>query len=387
MQDRAQRPNRFPTFLRGAGKCAVAITSIVTAYLMQWIFTPILGTDLPLLFFPVTALMIVGYVGVGFASTVLAVGLGLGSFAAVRPPSFSTEHLYRYLFCAIIGLGLIGSFHRIRRRFRWVAEQWLIERGARRKAHAALQQARAELRAFSEELDGRISQRTEELQQTIDSLQVVLYHIAHDLRAPLRAMSGFAAFLNERACGELTEEGRKCTERIAVAALRLDKLTNDLLDFGRLSHERLRCQRTDCNEVFSELLTDLRDEIDRSHANVEIASDLPAVHANRRLLQIVFQQLLRNALKFSKPNEAPAVQISVEHKTDAVKVCVQDNGIGIDPQYHEKIFGLFERIALEPASTSTGVGLAIARKAVERMGGRIGVESFPGQGSRFWVEL
>lgn len=266
------------------------------------------------------------------------------------------------------------------------ARRWISERSAHRDARNALRKAQTELLAFSNDLERQICQRTEDLQQAVDSLQLVLYHLAHDLRAPLRAMCSFATLLNEKTCGQLTDEGRQYTERIATAAFNLDKLIHDLLDFGRLGQEALHCEAVDCEEILSGMLNALKEEIQVRNASIQRSSKLPPAFASPRLLQITFYQLISNALKFTKPDEAPCIQISAETDGDTITILVQDHGIGIDPRYHEKIFGLFEKLPAELAR-GTGMGLALARKAVERMGGQIGLESTPGKGSLFWVRL
>lgn len=268
-----------------------------------------------------------------------------------------------------------------------VARRWGAERSARREAEAALRKAEAELQVFSRDLEWQIRERTEDLQQSVDSLQLVLYHLAHDLRAPLRAMCSFATLLNEKDCGQLTDAGRQYTERIAIAALTLDKLIRDLLDFGRLGEEPLHCEMVACEDILCAVLCALKEEIHLSSACVQHESKLPHAFANPRLLQNTLYQLISNALKFSKPDQPPHIRISAETNANTVTVLVQDHGVGIDPRYHEKIFGLFEKLPAELLSPGTGMGLALARKAVERMGGQIGVKSTPGKGSLFWVRL
>jgi len=292
---------------------------------------------------------------------------------------------YQYLLCAALVLWLIGKYYWIRRRFRALARKYRAERAAKQHAQRDLKDAEAELRAFSQEIEAAICKRTEDLQQTLDCLQLVLYHAIHDLRAPLRAMGSFASLFNEQPCAELTEERKKYAERIAAASLRIDQLLQDLVHFGQLGHDRFPCERTDCNRLLSKLLGTFP-EIRSGDARV-VSSNLPTVNANQRLLEIVFYQLLSNALKFSKPGEQTQVHISAERQGDRATIWVQDNGIGIDPRYHQRIFKLFETLCPVPFSRSTGMGLAFARKAVQRMGGSIGVQSAANHGSRFWVQL
>jgi PAS domain S-box-containing protein len=237
------------------------------------------------------------------------------------------------------------------------------------------------------DVEARVAERTAQLQETITSLESLCYNIAHDLRAPLRAMQGMSSALLEEYGSTLDETAKEYAERIVTSANRMDRLIQDLLAYGRLSRSDLECGNTDLETPLASVLARLEPEISPRNARIEVQRPLPMVWANPTLLEHIFTNLLSNALRFTQAGIAPQIRIWAEETNATVRLWVGDNGIGVDPAHHQKIFQIFER--LDPGSTfpGTGMGLAIVKKAAERMGGYAGVESTPGNGSRFWVEL
>lgn len=277
-------------------------------------------------------------------------------------------------------------------------------------SEAALRESEERLRKYATELEHRVAERTANLAQSLQSLEGVLYHVAHDLRAPLRSMASFTAILLESYAPQLDEKGKDYAQRISNAAHRMDRLVQDLLAYGRLGHTAVPLSRVNLDAEVKATLDCFSDEIAARGAVVDVSSPLPPVKANAALLNQILSNLLSNALKFSRPELPPRVRIHAEETTTEslaakidgmplpeafpsaadgrlVRIWVEDNGIGIPPEYHERIFRMFERLHGVGAYPGTGIGLAIVRKGVERMGGRVGVESAPGAGSRFWVEL
>jgi signal transduction histidine kinase len=213
------------------------------------------------------------------------------------------------------------------------------------------------------------------------------YTIAHDLRAPLRAVSGLTSALIEEYVPNLDKNGHEIAGRITGAARRMDRLIEELLAFGRLSNSDLPKRTVDLEAVFARVVAQLQDEIEESKGMVTIDQPLPPVLANPTIVEQIATNLIGNALKFVPAQVQPRVGIRAERRGPMVRVWVEDNGIGIEAAYHKKIFGLFERLHSDKQYRGTGLGLAIVQKGVERMGGGAGVESNPGLGSRFWVEL
>jgi signal transduction histidine kinase len=245
---------------------------------------------------------------------------------------------------------------------------------------AALQQAR-------DELERRVRARTAELEEAMREMESFAYSMSHDLRAPLRAMHGFSQALIEEYSTALDAKGRDYAGRIGAAAARMDSLIQDLLAYGRLSHEQIAPEPILLPEVVSDVLKQLAMEIRERRAEVRVEEPLPRVRAHRVTLGQVLTNLVTNALKFVAPGTEPRVRLRAERRDGRVRLWVEDNGIGVDPRHHERIFRVFERLHRVEDYPGTGIGLAIVRKGMERMEGAAGVESEPGRGSRFWIEL
>jgi signal transduction histidine kinase len=208
------------------------------------------------------------------------------------------------------------------------------------------------------------------------------YTVAHDLRAPVRAMTSFSDALLEEET--LSEEGRGLARRIAGAGRRADALIRDLLDYSHLSRERIELKEIDLETLIADTLADLEETLRERRAEVEILGPLPPARGHRPSLRRALENLISNAVKFTAPGVSPRVRIRREGR----RLWVEDNGIGIAADMKDKLFKPFSR--LHPSGgpyPGVGVGLAVTRKAIERMGGRVGLESEPGRGSRFWIEL
>ena len=257
----------------------------------------------------------------------------------------------------------------------------------RKQAERDLQLGREKLDHHAQTLEKRVAERTASLEETVRSLEGVLYHIAHDLRAPLRTLSGFTEILVDTSGPELDEAAKDSAERIIAATKRMDQLILDLLAYGRLGHVLPSFKRVALTEQIEGVLLQMAAEVKAKHAKVQLVGPMPAVRADPALLSQALTQLIRNALTFVAPGVVPQVRIWAEGREGTVRVWIQDNGIGIEPEYWGRIFRVFERLHRADEYTGTGIGLAIVQKAVERMGGTVGVESKPGEGSRFWLEL
>lgn len=250
-----------------------------------------------------------------------------------------------------------------------------------------LQLTKEQLDSHARELESKVAERTAKLEETITSLREVLYHVAHDLRAPLRAIAGFTHLFQEAAGPQLNEEARDCVKLVMAASTRMDQLIFGLLTYGRLSHENVTLSRVDLAKQIRGLLEAMADEIKSTKTNVQVAEPLPIVLANPGILNQVLLQILRNALTFVAPEVTPRVRIWTESHGPSERLWIEDNGIGIASAHRERIFRIFERLHGANSYSGTGIGLAIVSKGMERMGGSAGVESTPGEGSRFWLEL
>jgi PAS domain S-box-containing protein len=265
-------------------------------------------------------------------------------------------------------------------------EAEIIQRGQElSRANEELRHAHELLARQTSELEEEVLRRTWTLSDTIKSLESVCYTIAHDLRGPLRSMAGFSQLLLDDYATRLDENGKDYARRIVKSAVQLDQLIQDLLEYGKLSQDELPRSNVSLGACLNTVLGQLAAEIAERSAEVEVKRPLPSVRGYAPVLQQVLANLIGNALKFVRPGVSPVVRIWAEEKENTVRFWVEDDGIGISTEHHTHIFGLFKR--LTDAYPGTGIGLAIVRKGMERMGGRAGVESEEGKGSRFWIEL
>jgi PAS domain S-box-containing protein len=225
----------------------------------------------------------------------------------------------------------------------------------------------------------------EETRSANAELEAFSYTVSHDLRAPLRSMSGFCQILIEDFGTKSPDRSwREYVERISLAAKQMDSLIRDLLAFSRLARDKVDLMPIELEPLLKDVIAEMRME----GSPARVVGGGAVVLGNKVLLSQVFSNLISNALKFIAPGVTPEVRVRAEGGADGwVRTWVEDNGIGIASEYHEKIFQVFERLNDASAYPGTGIGLAIVRRAVGRMGGKVGVESAEGKGSRFWVDL
>jgi len=241
--------------------------------------------------------------------------------------------------------------------------------------------------AAIEGLNNQLEHRVQQLTEANGELEAFNYTISHDLRSPLRSMQGFAQALVEDCGDQLDETGKGYTRRIMTSSQYMDTLLQDLLKYSRLSRAEMDRSDVDLEALLHEVTESLNREIHEKNAAIEAGRPLLRVFANVATLKQVLANLISNALKFTDATRTPQVRIYTEQRDGLVRIWIEDNGIGIAAEHQEKIFGLFERLHNVATYPGTGVGLAIVRKGMERMGGRVGLISKPGHGSRFWLDL
>ncbi|MFC0677338.1 CHASE3 domain-containing protein [Lysobacter korlensis] len=250
-----------------------------------------------------------------------------------------------------------------------------------------LRTANERLQAFAIELERRVDDRTAELADANDELESFVRTVAHDLRAPLRNIQGYATALLEDEAARMSEDGRDYTQRLVGTTQRLDTLVTDLLAYSRVARSQLQLEAVELAPLVREVLNDIAPDIAVSGGTVDVAEPLPSVVAHRAMLAQILANLVGNALKFVAAGSVPRVHIGAKRDGNTVVLSVADEGIGIPAEHHERVFHVFERLHGQERYPGTGIGLAIARKGVERMGGTITVASRPDGGSRFDVRL
>ncbi|MBC8097774.1 MAG: PAS domain-containing protein [Akkermansiaceae bacterium] len=256
----------------------------------------------------------------------------------------------------------------------------------RNLARAALQEARDRMADLAQDLEHQVFLRTAELTTVTNNLHTFVYSIAHDMRAPLRAIEGFSSMLVREVGAALSPTGRDFANRISKSAQFMDALLMDMLAFSRISQEKVVLAPVDLMATVQATLARLEKEILGTNAQVEVVGLFPPVLGHASMVGQVLFNLLSNALKFGAVDTLPRIQVRTTEADGWIRVWVEDNGIGIAPEHQARVFNVFNRLHGGKYS-GTGIGLAIVQKAVERMGGRTGLESAPEQGTRFWFEL
>jgi signal transduction histidine kinase len=294
--------------------------------------------------------------------------------------------------------------------------QYLATALDREYTNRQLHRAKELLRDEAQLLEARVQERTARLKETISELETYSYTIAHDLRAPARSMTGYCEILLEDLAAVLPAEARGPIHRIFMASKRMENLTHDLLEFSKVSRQEIALSTVDIESIIDDLASLRLPDVAKA---ISICGPLHPVLGHRGLLEQVFSNLIDNAVKFVRPGNPPKITISTEqvpHRSvqvrsrtllfsadflgpqepafasvqdpsKTIRIWVRDEGIGVPREIQQKIFGIFERGSTTPKYDGTGIGLAIVARAMQRMGGSYGVESEPGKGSSFWLEL
>jgi signal transduction histidine kinase len=234
------------------------------------------------------------------------------------------------------------------------------------------------------ELERRVAERTEALTTALHEIESFSYSVSHDLRAPLRALNGYAHLLKETQAGRLDEESRSMLERIAYNAEKMGRLIDDILEYSRTAREPLNRSRVGLDVLLRELAAEAREQ--QASARIHIGR-LPDVEGDPVMLRQLFSNLIANALKFSAGRAEPRIDVEADVEDGMAHIRVRDNGAGFDMAYAGKLFQLFQRLHRESEFPGTGVGLAIVKRIVERHGGRIWAEAKPDAGATFHLTL
>jgi len=243
-----------------------------------------------------------------------------------------------------------------------------------------------QMKLFSQELEQQVAKRTEQLAAANKELEAFSYSVSHDLRAPLRHINGFVELLQSSAGPALHAEDQELLHTIADSARHMGKLIDDLLSFSRMGRTELRFVPVNLSHVLQEALRDLDQELAERDIKLEIAT-LPTIQGDPVMLRQVFVNLVSNAVKYSRDRHPAQVEVSARESADEVVVAVRDNGVGFDPAYAHKLFGVFQRLHSPGEFEGTGIGLAIVRRVVARHGGRVWAEGAVDKGATFYVAL
>ncbi len=254
---------------------------------------------------------------------------------------------------------------------------------------AKIEAANAELRqevADRTRTEAMLQRRTDDLASSNADLEQFAYVASHDLSEPLRAISGPISLLARRYEGQLGADADEFIGFAVDGCERMQAIIDGLLAYSRVGRLEVAESSVDCNVLVATIVAWLAPTIEATGAEISVG-ELPVVFAERTQLGEIFLNLLSNALKFVAPDQQPRVAVSAELVGNVWRFDVTDNGIGIDPKYRERIFGMFKRLHGRDEFPGSGIGLALVKKSVERHGGVVGVDGVPSGGSRFWFTL
>lgn len=263
----------------------------------------------------------------------------------------------------------------------------LLDISQQKQTEDALQASEDALRRINAGLEARVAERTAQLQVLNEELESFSYSVSHDLKAPLRGIDGYSQILLDDYGSALDDEGRTLIANVRRGVAQMHVLIEDLLAYSRMERQVLESRAVELAGLVDNLLAGRAREI--AAAGMVVHNSVPAlsVQADRDGLALVVRNLLENALKFSRNSKPPRIDIGAREEADKVLFWVRDNGVGFDMKYHHRVFEMFQRLHRAEDYPGTGVGLALVRKAMQRMGGRVWAESSPGQGACFFLEL
>lgn len=246
--------------------------------------------------------------------------------------------------------------------------------------------SKGEIVRLNNQLEHRVAERTSQLEEANRDLESFSYSVSHDLRSPLRSVSGFTKILVDEYGDRLDAEGIRLCGIITSSTAKMGELIDDLLNFSRLGRSTITPGKLNMNELVAVVYNDITNDIEKSRIRIEI-KNLPEINADAGLMKVVWNNLLSNAVKYSSKSLQPAITVDSERSDGMITYSVEDNGAGFDMRYYNKLFGVFQRLHSEDEFEGNGVGLAIVHRIIKRHNGKVWAEGNPGKGAKFFISL
>jgi signal transduction histidine kinase len=314
---------------------------------------------------------------------VIMVMVAMSSAAALTPRVIWVSASLFILFAIILGAREAW----IQSESQQLTDKLMLANQQLQGANVELRHSEMRYRELTTALEQRVGERTTELKRAYDELEGFSYAVAHDLKAPLRAINGFAHLFEEEMQGQLTDRAREHLARIRNGSLKMATLIDDLLSYSHIDRRGLQASVVSLPTLVDQVLGHYNDEVQRRGIALIVVIEPMTLRVDASGLALALRNLVENALKYTRETESPRIAIVGRRKNGGVLLAVTDNGIGFEMQYHDHIFKLFQRLHRDDEYPGTGIGLALVRKAIERIGGRVWAESKVGEGSTFTIEL
>lgn len=255
-----------------------------------------------------------------------------------------------------------------------------------RDAKNQLEAANDELKAHRDNLEKIVSERTSELKSANEELESFSYSVAHDLRAPLRSIAGFCHLLAEDASKKLSEQEQNYLNRTICAARLMAELIDDLLEFAKISREKINKNNVDLNSIVKEIISQYEENKHNRQVAWHVSDNLNAV-GDPKMLKVVFSNLLDNAWKYTSKVSTAEIEVGIQNQNHEIIYYVKDNGVGFDMKYADKLFGVFQRLHANKDFNGTGIGLATVQRIIQRHGGRVWASAAVNKGATFYFTL
>jgi signal transduction histidine kinase len=360
------------------GLAVLSVALALTAALLADRFQ-VRGIEFPLFLFAIAGT--VWFAGPGPAVVALLLSSLVFNYFFTEPyySFYVTTSDLPYYVVFLLFSSLLAWFSAVRRR---VERDLLQSRDALGKEVAERTQQAIEIRALNDQL----ANRTTELEAINKELEAFAYSVSHDLRAPIRHISGFTELLQKSAGPALNERSQRHVTMILESAKRMGTLIDDLLAFSRIGRAETHKSIVSLQQLVQEAMSEVAQETEGRSIAWRVGT-LPAWYGDRAMLRLVLVNLISNAVKFTRTRPQAEIEIAAAHQRDELVVSVRDNGVGFDMKYVNKLFGVFQRLHGPETFEGTGIGLATVQRIVHRHGGRVWAEGLVDQGATFYFSL